>query len=152
MRYRPEFWTPIYTHVIDDSVSEIIANVRYWSARQQREIVVPGREDGRPGYHYDGASVPRLLFVYWITGGRARKAALIHDFLYDPRREDDPDEPMPERVKRPVADGEFYDAMRATSVSPPIAWLMWAGVRIGGWWPYYFGWWVKPRFRAWLGA
>lgn len=34
------------------------------------------------GFETDLASVPRLPFVYWLFGGRGKRAAVVHDYLY----------------------------------------------------------------------
>lgn len=35
------------------------------------------------GYRYDGASVPRIPFVYARYGNTAHEAACLHDYLYE---------------------------------------------------------------------
>ena len=69
----------------------------------------------------DLASVPRMPFAYLLTGGIGHKAAVIHDCLYTTHV-----------VTRAVADGVFHEALLLCGVSRWQAWLMWAGVRIGG--------------------
>lgn len=39
-------------------------------------IVVPA------GFKTDFASVPRVPIAFWLTGGLAKKAAVLHDYLY----------------------------------------------------------------------
>lgn len=39
-------------------------------------------------------------------------------------------------VTRAEADALFYEALRAAGEHALGAWVMWAGVRVGGWWPW----------------
>lgn len=81
------------------------------------EIIVP------VGFRTDLASVPRLPYVYALTGARAHMPAVLHDFLYRhdvcPRKE---------------ADRIFYDAM--TALGDPrsrfLRRIMYYGVRLFG--------------------
>jgi hypothetical protein len=75
------------------------------------------------GFEWDGASVPRVPFAYMLFGGRARRSALLHDFLYSQRRD------------RDFADAVFLAAMRHEENAFTRA-FMHAGVRIGGWVAY----------------
>jgi hypothetical protein len=77
------------------------------------------------GYICDLASVPRVPGIYFRYGGRARLASVLHDWMYDCRRD----------VPRSVADRIFLEAMTVTD-DPPAAsarWVMWAAVRLVGW-------------------
>lgn len=80
-------------------------------------LVVPA------GFMTDGASVPRLPLAYMLFGGRARKAATLHDYLYSRRRD------------RAFADAVFLAAME-NEESAFVRWFMHAGVRLGGWVKY----------------
>lgn len=80
------------------------------------------------GYATDLASVPRIPFAYWQTGGKARIPAIVHDWLYERGRADDG------AVTRKEADQVFLDLMRSER-DPGSAWrrwLMYVGVRVGG--------------------
>lgn len=79
-----------------------------------RTIVVPG------GFATDLASVPRLPGAYLLFAGRARRSAILHDWLYE------------QRYSRAWADAVFRAAMAAEDVGPASRWAMWAGVRLGG--------------------
>lgn len=72
------------------------------------------------GYITDLASVPRVPLAYWLAGGRARKAAVFHDYLYS--------------IKKPKAFADlcFYHGMRREGVSWPVANLMYAAVAAFG--------------------
>ena len=78
-------------------------------------IVVPA------GFVTDLASVPRMPFAYLLTGGIGHAAAVVHDLLYTTHQ-----------VSRKVADDVFHEALLSLGIPGWQAWLMWAGVRIGG--------------------
>lgn len=85
----------------------------------------PGAPDWRilivpAGFETDLASVPRLPGAYLLFAGRARRSAILHDWLYD------------QRHPRAWADAVFRAAMAAENVAPLTRWAMWAGVRLGG--------------------
>lgn len=71
------------------------------------------------GFTTDLASVPRVPLAYGMFGGRARRAAILHDFLYE------------RRYPREAADLAFREAMRG-EVPDWARWVMWAAVRVGG--------------------
>lgn len=71
------------------------------------------------GFITDFASVPRLPFAYWLTGGTGHRAAVVHDFL------------CRTGADRKVADALFHEMLLDTGVKSRRAWVMWAGVRIG---------------------
>jgi hypothetical protein len=86
------------------------------------------------------ASVPRAPFAYMLTGGRARGPATIHDWLYQ----------HPDWDNRSLADEIFLEAALVNQPDLgfdaeywPIAEVMWAGIRAGGWWA-----WRRHRQRA----
>lgn len=80
-----------------------------------RIITVPA------GFPTDMASTPRIPIIYEVCGNIARRAAVVHDYLYTSGRE-----------SRAVADAVLREAAEATGVSWLQRWLMWAGVRVGG--------------------
>jgi hypothetical protein len=84
---------------------------------EEEWLVVPA------GFVTDGASVPRLPFTYALFGGRARKAATLHDYCYSRRRD------------RAEADAIFLAAMEQEE-SRFVRGFMYAGVRVGGWTNY----------------
>lgn len=79
------------------------------------EIIVPA------GFETDFASVPRLPLVYLATGGIARQAAVVHDYLYSTGQH-----------PRQIADRVFLDAMKVSGVSWIKAQLMYSAVRLFG--------------------
>lgn len=72
----------------------------------------------------DFASVPRIPLAYMLAGGTARRAAVLHDFLYSKQRD------------REWADKVFRAAMEADGVPWWRRNLMYAAVRTFGGWPY----------------
>lgn len=73
------------------------------------------------GFTTDFASVPRIPIAFDIVGDIAHAAAVLHDWLYSTH-------PVP----RDVADAVLKEAAIVSGISPFKAWLMWAGVRMGG--------------------
>jgi hypothetical protein len=69
----------------------------------------------------DFASVPRLPFVFLLTGNTAHRAALVHDYLYTTNE-----------YSRQLSDEVFKEAIVAAGEPSWRASLMYAGVRIGG--------------------
>jgi hypothetical protein len=89
-------------------------------------IVVPA------GFETDGASIPRLLQGILPAWGRWSRAAIIHDYLCRAI-----DEAKPVGVpgwgivgRRKDADAIFHEAMLVSEVPRPLAWIMWAAVRL----------------------
>lgn len=70
------------------------------------------------GFITDLASVPRLPFAYWMAGGTASRAAVIHDFLY-----------VTKIVTKDVADLVFLEAMKDSGVGSVrrrvMYWAVW---------------------------
>ena len=77
------------------------------------------------GFDTDFASVPRLPFMFWLLGDRGHAAAVVHDYLY-----------RTAIVTRATADRVFHEALRADGEDAVSSWLMWTGVRVGGWAAY----------------
>lgn len=73
------------------------------------------------GFVTDLASVPRLPVAFFLAGGLAHAAAVVHDWLYTTHQTD-----------RATADAVFREAAQACGVSAWRAYLMWLGVRAGG--------------------
>ena len=83
------------------------------------EIYVPAE------FETDFASVPRLPVVFELVGAYGHAAATLHDWLY--RRGS---------LKRAEADRVFYNALRSSGIARWRAWLMYGGVRLGGFGAY----------------
>lgn len=121
MKIQAQFLTHLRVEEVDEKNWRLTSSLRYYSAVLDRVIVVP------EGFVTDFASVPRLPFIYWFAGDTARKAAVIHDWLYRINTE---------KVTRAQADAVFAEAIRALGYWPAREWFMWAGVRVGGYWSY----------------
>ncbi|WP_199226644.1 DUF1353 domain-containing protein [Acidovorax sp. HMWF029] len=80
-----------------------------------------GHVDVPQGFVTDLASVPRLPLAFFLAGGLAHAAAVLHDWLYTTHQTD-----------RATADAVFREAAQACGVSPWRAWVMWLGGRAGG--------------------
>jgi hypothetical protein len=98
-----EYWTILQPLVYESDVA-------------QQVFAVP------EGFVTDFASVPRLPLAFLLTGDSAHEAAVIHDFLYSTNK-----------VPRSLADRVFEEAAQVSGEPGWKAWLMWAGVRLGGW-------------------
>lgn len=73
------------------------------------------------GFITDFASVPRILGIYDLEGGKCNKAAVIHDWLYSTQV-----------VSRETADKILREAIVASGYSQFTAAMFYAAVRIGG--------------------
>jgi hypothetical protein len=112
--------------------------------RGERTLALPliyVTADGDPitvpaGARTDYASVPRLLHAILPPTGRYTYPAVVHDHLY-----------RAGNVSRAHADRIFLEAMREVRVSLLQRWVMWAGVRVGGWVP-----WRRYRHRSQSGS
>jgi hypothetical protein len=115
------FLTPLRIERIEDTSRDgrgtwkLLGPLVYQSDFAGITVTVP------PGFVTDLASVPRLPFAYLLTGGMGHAAAVIHDALYTGHQ-----------VERVTADEVFHEALLVLGISKPQAWLMWAGVRVGG--------------------
>lgn len=77
------------------------------------------------GFCADLDSIPTIPLVYLLFKGRARAAALMHDYHY-----------ATNLITRKQADDLFYEMSMKENVSKPLAFMMWLGVRAFGWYPY----------------
>lgn len=77
------------------------------------------------GFVSDLDSIPRIPYLHSFLKGRAVRSAVIHDWLY--RRQ----------VGRKRADRVMRDAMRVEGVAPIYRWLIYAGMRVFGWYGYW---------------
>ena len=73
------------------------------------------------GFRTDLASVFRLPLMFMLFGGRARRSAAVHDYLYSECGR-----------SRAFADAVFFAAMR-NEESTFVRYAMHLGVRLGGW-------------------
>ncbi len=114
---KPQFLSPLRVEQVSEKNWRLTEPLGYWSKFLHRMIVVPA------GFVTDFASVPRLPFVYWFTGGLAQAPAALHDWLYRTRAVS---------VTRAQADDVLAEAMVARGYWKFRAWFVWAGVRLGG--------------------
>lgn len=117
-----KFLTPLQAEQLGDDGSAdqrgtwaLLAPLVYDSEAAARVIVVP------KGFVTDFASVPRIPLAFWAAGGIGQKAAVVHDHLYTTHD-----------VDRATADRVFREALSASGIAGWRAWLMYAGVRVGG--------------------
>ena len=124
------FRTELETRDTDElaGLFDLLAPLKYYSDMLDAEITVP------TGFRSDGNSTPRLPFAYLIVGGRGKKAAVLHDFLYSGGLVDG------RALTRKECDQVFAEALRSCGYSELVVGIMYAGVRTGGW---YF--WNKPN-------
>lgn len=110
-------------HWRDDGRVELDRELRYRDARGRMWIVPKG-------FDSDLASIPRwlptLLRLALPDRLRTAAAAILHDWAY-----------ALGGLSREAADDLFYEALRASGVGTVRSWLMWAGVRAGGWWAWW---------------
>lgn len=96
----------------------------FFSALLHKLIVVP------KGFITDFASVPRLPLAYLLFGNKGHFSAIVHDWLYSTQM-----------FERRVCDQVFKEALEAEGLNKFEIWMMFAGVRIGGW----VGWGAENR-------
>jgi hypothetical protein len=94
----------------------LLAPLVYDSQVLGRTITVP------LGFVTDLASVPRLLWNVLPPMGGYSDAAVVHDFLY-----------ATNGLARGQADAVLREAMEVCGVRPWQRWLIYRGVRAGGW-------------------
>jgi hypothetical protein len=116
-----KFLTDLDVALLSDSANSdrgswrLLSELVYQSDVAATVFVVP------IGFVTDFASVPRIPGVFDLVGDTAHAAAALHDWLYTTH-------PVP----RDIADAVLQEAAKVSGVSPFKAWLMWAGVRVGG--------------------
>lgn len=117
-----EFRTALDTRLVNeiDDTHQLLADFVFFSELMGREIVVP------KDFITDFASVPRLPFAYMVVGGKGKKAAVIHDWLYSGGLVGD----WP--LDQLTCDKIFAEALKASGYGWLVENLMYAGVRIGG--------------------
>lgn len=95
----------------------IVYSKVYAEYRQKKDaiLVVPKT------FVSDGASVPRLPFVFWFCGGRGSRAAIVHDWLY-----------RTNFVPKDVADKIFLELLLLDKEDLLVRRLMYRGVEFGG--------------------
>lgn len=74
------------------------------------------------GFETDFCSCPRTPVAFLLVADSAHEASALHDWLYT----------APHPICREMADALLEEAALATGVPAWRAWLLWAGVRMGG--------------------
>ncbi len=93
----------------------------------QTKIPVPA------GFETDFASIPRIFRIIIPKLGRWNKAAVIHDYIYQNRIIGMTSYNILFTFNRKQADIVFRDAMRDLGVAKWKRYVMYWGVRVGGW-------------------
>jgi hypothetical protein len=118
----PAFIGDLDTRLIDefDEQHRLLAPFGFYSQILGAEIIVPA------GFVTDFASVPRIVGAYLLFGGKGKRAAVIHDWLYTLGKLD------PITWAREKCDAIFREALIASGYSAVTVGAMYAGVRVGG--------------------
>lgn len=125
-----DFLTPLQVEFIDGCFWRLIVTLEYYlgAANGLDVVKVPS------GFVTDFASIPRGLWNLFPPIGRYGKAAVLHDYLYQKRIVTD------SRyldgawfVTRAEADHIFLEAMQVLGVGFFTRYVIYAGVRVGGW-------------------
>ncbi len=93
----------------------VLAPFGYYSAILEREVWVPA------DFQTDWASVPKWPLFFLMLGGKGKRAALIHDYLYTIGE-----------IGRDLCDAVFREALTLSGYSGLTVGLFYGGVRIGG--------------------
>ena len=113
---------PLQVEPSDDGQTwMVLRQVSFWSCTGRR-VVIP------EFYITDFASVPRPFWWLLPPWGRYLHAALIHDRLYYQHNTG-----TATGLKRIEADRIFREVMLAAKVKPWMRWMLYLGVRVGGW-------------------
>jgi hypothetical protein len=99
---------------------QLLAPFGFYSATLGAEIIVP------EGFVTDYASVPRIVLGYLLFGGKGKRAAVIHDWLYTLGKLD------PLKWPRELCDRIFKEALQASGYSAFTVSMMYAAVYVGG--------------------
>lgn len=104
----------LQVEMVNRKTWKLISDFEYIS-KENGKIIVPY------SFEMDFASVPRWPLTYLLLGDYGHQAAVIHDWVYASKIFD-----------RKTADNIFKDALRSSGIARWRAWIMWAGVRVGG--------------------
>lgn len=118
--------TPAYLTDLDCRLVDEARDLHRLLAPFVFESAIVGRVEVPAGFLTDFASVPRLPFAYVVVGGKGKRAAVIHDWLYSGGLVNG------QPVDRKTADRVFAEALKASGYGFLVENLMYAGVRVGG--------------------
>lgn len=95
----------------------------YWSMYTGKplRITVP------VGFNTDLASIPKLLRSIIDVNGNHRESAALHDYLYATHG-------LAGLFTRKDCDKIFNEAMATQGIPARRRFIMYAGIRVGGWW------------------
>jgi len=121
------FKTELFVEQTSDTANEgrgewcLTAPLEYQSDLTGDTYVVP------VGFATDFARVPRWPVAFLLVGDTGSKPATLHDWLYTagPKGK----HPVPDRE---TADALLQEAALAEGMPAWRAWMLWAGVRLGG--------------------
>jgi hypothetical protein len=116
-----QFLSPLKVEEADEFAGtwRLLAPLIFRSDVLKRDVTVP------TGMVTDFASVPRILGVYDLEGGKCNKAAVVHDWLYSMGS-------AAGGVDRKTADAVLREAIIASGYSEFTASVFYAAVRTGG--------------------
>ena len=116
------FTTPLDVECLEDGRTwRVLTEFDFASEVLERIIRVP------VGFVTDFASTPRVLWALLPPTGRYSKAAVLHDAAYQ-----HPEMVTP-TITRIQADRLFREGMEALRVALLTKWVLFWGVRVGGW-------------------
>lgn len=116
---------------LDDGTNWEVQEDFYYSTDVRLSGVPFGRIEVEKGFITDFASIPRPLWG-WVGGpadGKYRKIAVFHDKLYRTKG----------LATRAQADAVLLEGMKFCGCSWHQRWVIYAGVRAGGWKSYKGG-------------
>ncbi|CAG9193380.1 conserved hypothetical protein [Burkholderia gladioli] len=108
--------------LVSDSTTNGCVNWRLTALLYASRMYPDGALTVPAGSETDFALVQRAPVAFLLAADSAHEASTVHDFLYT----------APHPVTRSMADAVLKEASIASGVPAWRAWLMWAGVRIGG--------------------
>lgn len=117
-----KFLSELEVELVSDSTNSgrgtwrLLAPLVYQSDIEATTFTVPA------GFCTDFCSVPRSPVAFLLVADSAHEASALHDWLYTP----------PHPLSREMADALLQEAALASGVPAWRAWLLWAGVRMGG--------------------
>lgn len=116
----PRITSPLRVEILDDGRTGRLTEPLFFTAWGGEGHIVPAC------FETDFASTPRFLWRLIPPWGPYSRAAVVHDYLYRGGR-------LGGRyVTRRFADSLFFTHMRVLGVCRVKAWVIWAGVRVGG--------------------
>lgn len=124
------FLTPLDLEYLDGTTWLVTAPFEY----RLGDATGPERVVILKGFITDFASIPRALWNVLPPTGAYGKAAVVHDWLYQHRTVTAPN--VVRLVDRAEADRILNEAMAVLGVGRFTRWIIYSGVRVGGWKPW----------------